>query len=94
MGCASFKENVIIEVAYCGGVGWSIPAKKVCESIKARLPKALIDCRPEEVFTGVMEINLLVENSQKRQVYRGDKDTVMKSIEAIADEVERAYANA
>jgi hypothetical protein len=43
----SVKENVVVEVAYCGGCGWSIPAKKMCESIKTKIPKAVIDCRPE-----------------------------------------------
>jgi hypothetical protein len=47
MGCGSIKENVVVEVVYCGGVGWSVPAKKVCEGIKAKMPKCLIDCRPE-----------------------------------------------
>ena len=46
MGCGTVKENVIIEVSYCGGVGWTIPAKKVCEGIKNRLPMSVIDCRP------------------------------------------------
>lgn len=46
MGCSSAKENIIIEVAYCGGCGWSIPAKKVCEAIKNKLPRSTIDCRP------------------------------------------------
>lgn len=50
----------MVEVVYCGGVGWSVPAKKVCEGIKAKLPKCFIDCRPEEVFTGVLEIHILV----------------------------------
>jgi predicted Rdx family selenoprotein len=47
MGCSSNKENVIIEVTYCGGCGWTLPAKRVCESIKKRLPKSVLDCRPE-----------------------------------------------
>lgn len=48
------KENIVVEVVYCGGVGWSVPAKKVCEGIKAKLPMCFIDCRPEEVFTGML----------------------------------------
>ena len=54
MGCGNVKENIIIEVTYCGGCGWSIPAKKVCDAIKTKLPKGTIDCRPEDVFTGIL----------------------------------------
>ena len=46
MGCSSTKENIVIEVSYCGGCGWSVPAKKVCDAIKAKIPKSVIDCRP------------------------------------------------
>lgn len=63
MGCNTVKENLVVEVVYCGGVGWSVPAKKVCEGIKAKLPKCFIDCRPEEIFTGVLEINILVDKN-------------------------------
>lgn len=49
MGCSesSVKENIVIEVAYCGSCGWGLPAKKVCDAIRAQLPSAVIDCRPE-----------------------------------------------
>lgn len=60
MGCTASKQNIIIEVTYCGGCGWTVPARKVCEAIKQRLPMSVIDCRPEEVFTGVLEVNLLI----------------------------------
>lgn len=60
MGCESSKQNIVIEVSYCGGCGWSGPARKVCDAIKAKLPKSVIDCRPLEVFTGVLEVNLLI----------------------------------
>ena len=60
-------------MAYCGGCGWSIPAKKVCDGIKTKLPLTQIDCRPEEVFTGVLEINLIVDKKEKVFVYKGDK---------------------
>jgi len=63
MGCSSTKENIVIEVSYCGGCGWSVPAKKVCDAIKAKIPKSVIDCRPLEVFTGILEINLLIGES-------------------------------
>ncbi len=59
MGCSSAKQNVIIEVAYCGGCGWSIPAKRVCETIKGKIPMAVIDCRPEENFTGTLVVSLI-----------------------------------
>jgi hypothetical protein len=91
MGCGSVKQNVIIEVAYCGGCGWSLPAKKVCDAIKQKLPLSVIDCRPEEVFTGVLEVNLLLENKEKRAVYKGDKETVLANVEQISVQVEKAY---
>lgn len=49
MGCgeSSIKQNVVIEVAYCGSCGWSMTAKKVADAIKKQLPSAVIDCRPE-----------------------------------------------
>lgn len=36
MGSAdsSVKQNIIIEVAYCGSCGWSMAAKKLCDLIK------------------------------------------------------------
>ena len=74
MGCGTVRENVVIEVAYCGGVGWSVPAKKVCEEIKRRIPRAVLDCRPEETVTGVLEVSLIPEGEPKKQVYRGSKD--------------------
>lgn len=85
------RENVVVEVVYCGGVGWSVPAKKVCEGIKAKLPKCLIDCRPEDVFTGVLEVNLLVDRNDRRPVFKGDKETVLASIDKISSQVEQAY---
>lgn len=91
MGCNTVKESLVVEVVYCGGVGWSVPAKKVCEGIKERLPKSFIDCRPEEVFTGVLEIHLLVGKQERRFVYKGDKETVLKSVEEISLAVEKAY---
>ena len=59
MGCGTVKANVVIEVAYCGGVGWSLPAKKVCEEIRRRIPRAVLDCRPEDVVTGVLTVGLI-----------------------------------
>lgn len=91
MGCSSVKENVVVEVVYCGGVGWSVPAKKVCEGIKAKLPKCLIDCRPEDVFTGVLEVNLLLDRNDRRPVFKGDKETVLASVDRISTQVEQAY---
>ena len=41
------KDNIVIEIAYCGGCGWSLLAKKLLDSIKKKLPQSLIDCRPE-----------------------------------------------
>lgn len=38
MGCNTAKEEYVVEVVYCGGVGWSVPAKKVCEAIKDKIP--------------------------------------------------------
>ena len=48
MGCGatSTKQNIIIEVTYCGGCGWTLPARRVCDAIKTRLPHSVIDCRP------------------------------------------------
>ena len=92
MGCsATVKENIIIEVTYCGGCGWTLPARRICDSIKQRLPHCVIDCRPEEVFTGVLEVNFLIgEGSEKvkRQIFKGDKDTVMEKVEDISGQVE------
>ena len=51
---------MVIEVSYCGGCGWTVPARRVCDAIKTNLPLSVIDCRPEEVFTGVLEVNLLI----------------------------------
>lgn len=97
MGCSAAKENIVIEVTYCGGCGWTIPARKVCEAIKQRLPTAVIDCRPEEVFTGVLEVNLLVGDQapkEKKFVFKGDKDTVLANAESIGQQVESAYDKA
>ena len=95
MGCGTVKENIIIEVTYCGGCGWTLPARKVCEAIKNKLPTSVIDCRPEEVFTGVLEINLLVgekgSKKEKKFVYKGEKDTVIANAEDISVQVEQAY---
>ena len=95
MGCESTRENVIIEVSYCGGCGWTVPARKVCDAIKTKLPKSVIDCRPEEVFTGVLEVNLLTGEQkgakEKKLVYKGDKEAVLKSVEDISKSVEEAY---
>ncbi len=85
----------MIEVSYCGGCGWSVPARKVCDAIKAKLPKSVIDCRPEEVFTGVLEVHLLIGETntakEKRFIYRGNKDTVLADIENITQKVEEVY---
>lgn len=68
MGCvdSSDKENVIIEVAYCGSCGWAIPAKKLCDRIKAELPKAVIDCRPENEYTGLIKATLIVDRKDRK----------------------------
>lgn len=97
MGCSSTSQNLVIEVTYCGGCGWTLPARKVCDAIRTRLPRSVIDCRPEEVFTGVLEVNLLVGEkgqSQKQSIYRGDKEAVLANVEAISTQVEEAYAKA
>ena len=95
MGCSSVnKPNVIIEVTYCGGCGWTLPARKVCDSIKQRLPHSVIDCKPEEVFTGALEIVFLIGDGPektKRQIFKGDKETVMGSVEDISAQVEEAF---
>ena len=48
MGCtdSQVKENVIVEISYCGGCGWTLPAKNVCDAIKKQIPSAVIDCKP------------------------------------------------
>lgn len=61
MGCSAIKDNVVIEVSYCGGCGWSIPAKKVCDAIIKKMPKSTVDCKPEESYTGVMKISLVID---------------------------------
>lgn len=68
MGCSdsSAKENIIIEVAYCGSCGWSVPAKKLCDSINKELPSAVIDCRPENEYTGVMKVTLIIDRRDKK----------------------------
>jgi predicted Rdx family selenoprotein len=38
MGCSNVKENVTIDISYCGGCGWSLPAKKICEEILLEIP--------------------------------------------------------
>ena len=40
------KSNIVIDIAYCGGCGWSLIAKQLCDSVKKKLPSAMIDCRP------------------------------------------------
>jgi len=46
MGCADSKQNIVIEVSYCGSCGWSTAAKILCEAIKERLNDAILDCKP------------------------------------------------
>lgn len=93
MGCSesSVKENIVIEVAYCGSCGWGLPAKKVCDAIRAQLPSAVIDCRPENEFTGVLKVTLITNKKERNEVYKGDKDATNKSIEKIATDTVTVY---
>lgn len=96
MGCSEsgVKENVIIEVAYCGSCGWSLPAKKVCDAIKKQLPNAVIDCRPENEFTGVLTVTLIENRKDRKEVFRGDKDSINSGVDKIAEETVAAYRKA
>jgi len=38
-----------------------------------------------------LEVNLLLENKEKRAVYKGDKETVLANVEQISVQVEKAY---
>ena len=68
MGCgdSSARENVVIEVAYCGSCGWSSLAKRLCDEVKKQLPKAIIDCRPEAEYTGVVKTTLIYDGRQRK----------------------------
>jgi hypothetical protein len=52
MGLSNSKLNMVIDVSYCGGCGWAKIAQKICESIRLEIPQAIIDCRPEDNYTG------------------------------------------
>ena len=67
MGCGDSKDSsVIVEVAYCGSCGWGLIAKKVCDAIRVQLPKAVIDCRPENDFTGLIRISVMASKNDKK----------------------------
>lgn len=74
MGCSDSKQNLIIEIAYCGSCGWSMVAKKLCDNIQQRLPRAVIDCRPENSYTGTIEATIIVEKRERKRVFKGGKD--------------------
>jgi hypothetical protein len=96
MGCNGSKQEIVIEITYCGGCGWSVPVRKVCEAIRVKLPHSLIDCKPLEEFTGVLEVHLLSEGvngeKERRFVYKGTKDAVSADVENIGQKVEEIYA--
>lgn len=52
-----------------------------------------MDCRPEEGYTGVLRVNLIVRGV-KRQIYEGNKETVLANAENISLQVEKAYEDA
>lgn len=90
MGCNATKQNIVIEVTYCGGCGWTIPVRKLCDAIKQQLPTSVIDCRPEQDFTGVLEVNLLIGDEGKKEkkfIWKGDKEAVLAGIESISKQV-------
>ena len=75
-------------------MGWSLPTRKVCDAIKQKIPESFINCKPEEVFTSILEIHLLIgekESKERRFVYKGDKETVLGNVEMISEKVEEAY---
>lgn len=43
------------------------------------------------MFTGVLEVNILVDKNDRRPVFKGDKETVLASVESISAQVEKAY---
>ena len=93
-GATGVKQNIIIDIAYCGGVGWTGIAKKLCDRIQQRLPRATIDCRPETNFTGNLEATLIIDRREKRKVYKGDKEETVSKLEEIAQKVVEAYTAA
>lgn len=62
---SSSKDKIVIEIAYCGGCGWSLLAKKLTDALKKKLPSSLIDCRPENEYTGVLKINFVLGKDLK-----------------------------
>lgn len=59
------KDKVVIDIAYCGGCGWSLLAKKLCDSTKKKIPGALIDCRPENEYTGVLKVSFVLDKDKQ-----------------------------
>lgn len=70
---SSSKDKIVIDVAYCGGCGWSLLAKKLTDALKKKIPSCLIDCRPENEYTGVVKISFVLGKDSK-EVYKGNKE--------------------
>ena len=90
MGCTG-SSDVVIEVAYCGGCGWSSTANQVAAAIKDKLPKAVIDCRPEEGYTGLLEVYLISKANTKVKVYSGDKKTTNEKLSEVVERTVKEY---
>lgn len=73
MGLSNGKPNVIIEISYCGGCGWTKTAQKLCQAIKTQLPEAIIDCKPEDKYTGLLEASIIVDKVKHKKIYSGNK---------------------
>ena len=91
MGAGGAKEHVIIEISYCGGCGWTKVVQQLCDSVRAQLPKATIDCRPEDKFTGVLEASLIINKAKKKKIFTGDKEKASKSMQKITQDIVQAY---
>lgn len=89
MGCGA--SDTIIDIAYCGGCGWSGLANQVAAAIRNKLPKAVIDCRPEDGYTGQLVVSLILKNNEKVKVYSGDKKTSIEQVNKIVDDTIAYY---
>lgn len=90
MGCTG-SSDVVVEIAYCGGCGWSSTANQVASAIRSRLPKAVIDCRPEDGYTGLLEISLISKAGTKTKVYSGDKKTTTEKLAEVVEQTIKEY---